>query len=312
MLSRRTAHGLDWLFFFVADLQTGFGPFIAVYLTRQSWTQAQLGLVLGIGTVSAMLAQVPAGMLVDSIRGKATAASVALLGIGASAALMAWSPAFWSVTLAQVVHGFASCMLNPALAALTLGLVSTAALAERLGRNARFAAIGSAAGAVLMGLCGTYVSSRAVFWLAALLCVPALFALRSLRRGTASPAAAQLPAIPPRESVKDVCKDPRLMAFLACTLLFQLANAAMLPLAAVEITKRSDQRASLIIAACILVPQMIVALLSPFAGRAADRWGRRTVLLVGFCALPARAFLLSVVTNPYGIVACLLYTSRCV
>jgi MFS family permease len=94
-----------------------------------------------------------------------------------------------------------------------------------------------------------------------------------------------------------------LLAYIACTLLFHLANAAMLPLAGVEITKRADEHASLIIAACILVPQMIVALLSPFAGRAADRWGRRTVLLVGFCALPARAFLLSVVTNPYGIVA---------
>ena len=71
-------------------------------------------------------------------------------------------------------------MLNPALAALTLGLVSGAALAERLGRNARFAAIGSAVGVILMGVCGTWVSTQAVFWLAALMCVPALIALQSL------------------------------------------------------------------------------------------------------------------------------------
>src|SRR5580698_7852958 len=70
----RTSRGLDWLFFFVADLQTGFGPFIAVYLTRNRWTQAELGLALGIGSVSAMLAQVPAGMLVDATPRKAIAA----------------------------------------------------------------------------------------------------------------------------------------------------------------------------------------------------------------------------------------------
>ena len=71
MASRRALRGLDWLFFFVADLQTGFGPFIAVYLTAHSWTQAELGLALGVGSASAMLAQVPAGLLVDALRSKA-------------------------------------------------------------------------------------------------------------------------------------------------------------------------------------------------------------------------------------------------
>ena len=301
MAPRRAEHGLDWLFFFVADLQTGFGPFIAVYLTSHQWTQAELGIALGVASVSTMLAQVPAGLLVDLLRSKATAAAMALVGISTGALLMAWSPAFWPVLLAQTVYGFASCMLNPALAALTLGLVSTAALAERLGRNARFAAIGSAVGAVLMGACGSFESPRAVFWLAALLCGPALLALWSLgQRIEIRPLVG--PADPTRETMRHVLLDRRLLAYAACTLLFHLANAAMLPLAAVEITKRADERASLIIAACILVPQLLLASLSPFAGRAADRWGRRAVLLVGFCALPARAMLLAVVTDPLWIV----------
>jgi hypothetical protein len=268
MASRRALRGLDWLFFFVADLQTGFGPFIAVYLTHHRWTQAELGLALGMASASAMLAQVPAGLLVDLMRSKAVAAAVALVGIGASAMLMAWSPAFWPVLLAQAVQGFASCMLNPALAALTLGLVSAAALAERLGRNARYAAIGSAVGAGLMGACGTWVSTRAVFWLAALLCGPALLALRSLGRQIAVPPSAKVSG-PTRAAVRDVLLDRRLLAYVACTILFHLSNAAMLPLARVEITKRADQNANLIIAACILVPQMLVALSSPLMGRAA-------------------------------------------
>ena len=229
MEPRRELRGLNWLFFFVADLQTGFGPFVAVYLTSHSWTQAELGLALGVGSASAMLAQVPAGMLVDALRSKAAAAAVALVAIGASAMLMAWSPALWPVLLAQSMQGVASCMLNPALAALTLALVSRAAVAERLGRNARFAAIGSAVGAVLMGVCGTLVSTQAVFWLAALLCVPALIALRSLGNRTQVPAPAEV-ATPVREAMLSVLLDRRLLAYVACTMLFTLANAAMLPL----------------------------------------------------------------------------------
>src|SRR6202042_197228 len=103
MRSLGASRGLDWLFFFVADLQTGFGPFIAVYLTAHSWTQAQLGIALGVASVSGMLAQVPAGLVVDMLRGKALAAAVALVGIGASAMLMAVSPAFWPVLIAQTL-----------------------------------------------------------------------------------------------------------------------------------------------------------------------------------------------------------------
>ncbi len=301
MEPRRELRGLDWLFFFVADLQTGFGPFVAVYLTAHSWTQAELGLALGVGSASAMLAQVPAGLLVDALRSKAMAAAAALVGIGASAMLMAWSPALWPVMLAQSLQGFASCMLNPALAALTLGLVSRAAVAERLGCNARFAAIGSAVGAVLLGVCGTFVSTQAIFWLAALLCVPALIALRSLGNSTQVPAPAKV-AGPVREAMRGVLLDRRLLAYVACAMLFTLANAAMLPLAGVEITKRADEKASLIIAACILVPQFVVALLAPLAGRVAQQFGRRGVLLVGFCALPARALLLAMVTDPMWII----------
>lgn len=305
MASKRAQRGLDWLFFFVADLQTGFGPFIAVYLTHHKWTQGELGIALAVGSMTSLLAQVPGGMLVDALRNKSIAAALALAGICASAVMLALSPEFWPVLMAQALHGFASCMLNPALAAVTLGLVSGALVAERLGQNARYAAIGSGVGAALMGACGTYVSTQAVFWLAALFCVPALLALRALANAPPPPQPAVPDPLPPpvhQTPIRAVLLDRRLIAYLGCILLFHLANAAMLPLAAAEITKRADDEASLIIAACILVPQMLVALLSPWAGAAAERWGRRSVLIVGFCALPARALLLSMVDDPYLVV----------
>ena len=55
--SRQSLRCLDWFIFFLADVQTGFGPFIAVYLTTQKWTQVEIGFVLSIGGVVALLHQ---------------------------------------------------------------------------------------------------------------------------------------------------------------------------------------------------------------------------------------------------------------
>jgi len=66
--SRNSLHGLDWFVFFLADAQVGFGPLIAVYLTAEKWTQGDIGLVLTIGGLVALIGQMPGGALVDAAR----------------------------------------------------------------------------------------------------------------------------------------------------------------------------------------------------------------------------------------------------
>ena len=66
--SRESQRGLDWFIFFLADVQTGFGPFIAVYLTTQKWTQVEIGFVLSIGGIIGLLGQMPGGAIVDAAR----------------------------------------------------------------------------------------------------------------------------------------------------------------------------------------------------------------------------------------------------
>ena len=58
-----------------------------------------------------------------------------------------------------------------------------------------------------------------------------------------------------------------LLILAGCVMLFQLANAAMLPLLGGVVTMRSSQWATVLIAACIVVPQIVVALISPWVGR---------------------------------------------
>src|SRR3974377_1944999 len=79
----RSLRAREWFNFFVANFQTGFGPFISVYLTGVGWTQGAIGAALSAGTVAGMVSQVPGGMLVDTIRNKRAAAAVAILAINA-------------------------------------------------------------------------------------------------------------------------------------------------------------------------------------------------------------------------------------
>ena len=305
-LAARGLPGLDWLNFFVANFQTGFGPFISVYLTSAGWTQAAIGAALSTGTIASVASQVPAGALVDAIRSKRGAAAAAIAVIGLSALAIALSPNFLAITVAEVLHSFASAILGPAIAAITLVLVDPSAFGERLGRNARYAAAGNAVAAGVMGSCAYYLGDRAVFLFAAGLSIPALAALRTLQEAPFAPLRTLRtvsPRVPKRATDQSwrFLLDRRLIAFAICAALFHLANAAMLPIAAAAVTKRSGSEAGLIIAACIVGPQLVTALLSPWAGRAAEAWGRRPILLLGFSALPIRGILLAWVADPYLI-----------
>ena len=293
---------LDLVNFFVADVQTGFGPFVAVYLTSSKWTQVEIGFALTLGTVTSLISQLPAGILVDAVRNKRMAASGALVSVIIAATLLAIEPTQLPVLIAQILHGFASCVITPAIAAISLHLVGHAALGERLGRNARYSSIGNGLAAAALGATGAYFSSRFVFILTAASCFPALAALWAIRPGPHG--RAQTTSHPlDFPGLKSLLVDHRLLVFAICVLLFHLSNAAMLPLAGAAVTMRAGNLANFIIAACIVVPQVVVALMSPWVGRAAEKFGRKRLLLLGWGALPLRGLLLAVLPGSWLLVA---------
>lgn len=304
-LGARSRFGLDWLNFFVANIQAGFGPFVAVYLAGQKWTQVEIGLVLSIGTIAAMISQVPAGALVDWLRDKRLATAAGLVGIMVAALLTALTPAQMAIAAAQVLHGFASSVISPSIAAISLAVVGLHGMGRRVGRNARFASLGNAVAAALMGLCAGLVSERAVFVLAACFTLPAFLALRMI------PAAELHPEMPPPPP--SVPESPGLLAaadrrqlalvvFAAAAFLFQLCNAAQLPLASIAVTATAGRLSGPLIAACVVVPQAVVALLSPRVGEAAESFGRKWILVAGFAALPLRALLFALAPNAWLVV----------
>jgi len=301
--SRASLRGLDWFIFFVADVQTGFGPFVSVYLTAQRWTQFDIGLVLSAAGFVSLLGQMPGGAIVDAARSERFVAGVAIITICISALTYAALPIFPIVLAGSILHALASCVLGPAMVAISVGLVGHAAIGERLGRNARFASIGNGLAAAVMGACGYLLSTRAVFIVTVLLLIPALMALRTISPGEIDPEQAhgakpQRPAIKPPIRPGELMHNRPLLIFAGCLLMFHLANGAMLPLMGSVMTMRSAQWATLLIAACIVVPQLVVAALSPWFGSRAEIWGRRPLLLLGFAALPIRGVLFAVVSDP--------------
>lgn len=309
--AERSLTGLKWLNFLVAAMLVGFGPFLSLYLTTQLWDAGQIGLALSIGTAVAMTTQVPAGALVDAIHSKPLAAGGAISAIVVAAGMIAVAPGTAVVIAALAIQAIASGVLTPAIASITLALSRRKELGERLGNNVRYAAIGSAAAAALMGWVGYWFSQRAIFFAAGVLGLTALVALRAIHRSEIAdaPARTDHPSVappgrraePPRR-FRDLCLDRRLLICAACIALFQLGNAAVLPLAINAVTRASGRVADLVIPAAIIVPQALTAILSPWFGRLSETWGRRPVALLGLAALPIRVLLFAINDDPYLMV----------
>ena len=306
--SPQSLRGLDWFTFFLGDIQTGFGPFIAVYLATQKWNQTDIGLVLSIGALASLFSQIPGGWLVDGVRSERSAAAAAVSAIGVSAFMMAVWPVFMAVAASRALQAVATSVLSPAVAAISLGLVGRYALAARLGRNARFASAGNGAAAVIMGATGHFVSAQAVFFVTAGFTFPALVALFRIRDREVNAASAHGGVADKETSgmvrgLEQLFKSRALWVFMGGIIMFQLANAPMLPLVATELTKTSSSWAVSLIGACIVLPQFIVALFAPWVGRLAQRIGRRPLLVVALAVLPVRGAFLAFFDGIFPVVA---------
>jgi len=296
--------GLDRINFFLAGMQAGFGPFVAVLLADEKWTQQNIGYVLSVGGLAGLLSQLPGGELLDISRSKRFLVALGAIVVAVSALVMALWPILPVVFTASVLQGLTGGILGPAVAAISLGLVGHTALAERLGRNQRFASAGALTVTGLMGAIGYFLSYRAIFFVSAALVLPLLLAITRVRsadihfgRSCGQPDHhASTP--PPRAERLSLSKNFNLLTFAVCLFLFQFANASMLPLAGERLAYRSGTGASFVISALIITPQVVVVLAAPWVGQLAQSWGRRPLLLIGFGALVVRALLFAVTIDP--------------
>ena len=310
--TRRSLYGLDGANFFVAAMQAGFGMFVTVYLVENRWALQDIGFALTISTICSLISQVPAGAFIDHLHDKRLAARLGTIGVGAAALLLALTPARPAVYLAQALQGLASSLISPGIAAITLVTVGQTEFCHRIGRNARYSSLGAGLTAAVMGLTASYFEPVSIFWLTAALAVPALLSLSLVAPAlaTTSGAAPSVGAERPDdtritwEGLKRLFTDHRLLIFALCIVLFFASSAALPQGVAARAARNYPDIATIIVAATILLPQGIVALISPWVGRTAEHLGRRPMLLLGWGLLPVQAVLYAILPGPYAVVIC--------
>jgi MFS family permease len=302
-----TLRGLDWLNFFLADVQTGVGPFLAIYLAGYGWNQERVGLALTVGGLAGILAQTPAGALVDQAHRKRTLIAAGIGALALGALLIAFAPTFWSVISAQVLIGGASSVFGPAICAISLGIVGRHLFDARQGRNQSFNSAGNVVAAVSMGLLGYLISNRSIFFFVAVCAIPTLFALSKIRadeidyeraRGAKEVAGDGKPV-----GAAVVLKERPLLIFLICAVMFHFANAAMLPLLGEMLAKGHGRSSMMFMSACVVTTQLVITIIASWSGRKAGSWGRKPLLLIGFGVLPIRAVLYTLTSNTDALVA---------
>jgi predicted MFS family arabinose efflux permease len=305
--SVRTLRGLDWLNFFLADVQTGVGPFLAIYLAGHNWNEERVGLALTVGGIAGILTQTPAGALVDHLRSKRVLIFAGVIALAVGALLIALVPTFWSVMSAQVLIGGTSSIFGPVICAVSLGIVGRAAFDARQGRNQTFNSAGNVTAAVLMGLLGYFISNRCIFFFVAVCTLPTILALLLIRPAEIDYERAR----GAREGDKDakpvgalaLLKEGPLLIFLVCAVMFHFANAAMLPLLGEMLAKGQGRSSMMFMSACVVTTQLVITLLASWTGRKAGSWGRKPLLLVAFGVLPVRAVLYTLTANTVALVA---------
>jgi MFS family permease len=305
--SRSTLRGLDWLNFFLADVQTGVGPFLAIYLAGYGWNEERVGLALTVGGIAGILAQTPAGALVDQVHHKRTLIAAGIGALALGALLIAFVPTFWSVMSAQVLIGGTSSIFGPAICAISLGIVGHHLFDARQGRNQSFNSAGNVVAAVSMGVLGYLVSNRSIFFFVAVCTLPTLFALRKIRadeidyeraRGAKEDAVDGKPV-----GAAVLLKERPLIIFLICAVMFHFANAAMLPLLGEMLAKGHGRSSMMFMSACVVTTQFVITIIAAWSGRKAGSWGRKPLLLIAFGVLPIRAVLYTLTSNTVALVA---------
>lgn len=285
-ISHRSRLGLDWMNFFLADVQIGFGAFVAFYLAELGWQKSEVGLALSTGTVAALISQIPGGALVDALLWKRGLVAIGVCMIAVSALILALIPSFPLVFLAETLHGVTGGLVTPAIAAISLGLVGRSAMSARTGRNYRFDAAGNALTAGAMGLAGSYFAKSAIFLGAAALCVPAIIALSLIRSDEIDYSRARNAGVGKKaksfQRIFELGRNTKLYVFAACLFLFQIADASMLPIVSQNLAQGENQQSPLLMAGLIATPQIVVAVLAPWIGYYSERFGRKPLLLIGF------------------------------
>ncbi|MHC2338508.1 MFS transporter [Bradyrhizobium sp. USDA 4454] len=303
---QRANRALDAANFFLADVRDGLGPYLAIYLlTEQRWDEASIGVVMSIAGFAGIVAQTPAGALVDATRAKRFVMVFAALIITCASLVLPLCAGFWPVVLSQSIAHAAGVIFPPTIAAVSLGVAGHRAFTARVGRNEGFNHAGNAAAATIAGGTAYFFGPQTVFYVLGCMTVASLISVlaipeeaidHDLARGNSDGDNER----PSGFGVLLTCRP--LLIFAVCVTLFHLSNAAMLPLVGQKLALQDKNLGTSMMAACILAAQIVMVPMAMLVGARADRWGHKRFFLAALLILPLRGALYTLSDNEAWLV----------
>jgi predicted MFS family arabinose efflux permease len=312
--SRRANRALDAANFFLADVRDGLGPYLAVYLlTEQKWDEARIGIVMSIATFAGIIAQTPAGALVDATKAKRLVMVSAAILVASASLLLPLFQSFWPVAISQGLAHAAGVVFPPAIAAVSLGIVGHRRFTARIARNETFNHAGNATAAAIAGAAALQFGPTVVFYLLAVMSLASLLSVLSIPANAINDDVARglpdlendEPGRPERDrpsglSVLLTCRP--LLVFAVCVILFHLSNAAMLPLVGQKLALQDKNLGTSLMSACIVAAQVVMVPMAMLVGAKADKWGHKRFFLAALLILPVRGALYTLSDNPAWLV----------
>jgi len=290
--------------FFMADMQSGIGPFVGVFLQERGWASGLIGTAMPIGNVAGMLVTTPIGGLIDSSHNKRLWVVIPGVSVVLASAIILVSQNFWAVTFSQIAQSLASAAIVPAVTGITLGIAKQKGFNALNGRNQAFNHAGNMVGAALSGYLGYTFGYVAVFMLAAVfgaiacvLMIPAKAIDDRQARGSKEDESKN-----PPDALSVLLKHKPLLVLALALAIFHLGNAAIVPLYGLAAVAQRQANGPSFVATTVVIAQGVMVVTSLVAMQVAGKRNYWPVILVSFMFLPLRGVLAFFVTGWWGVV----------
>jgi len=292
--------------FFMADMQSGIGPFVGVFLLERGWASGMIGTAMAIGNIAGMIITTPVGGFIDASRHKRAWVIVPGTAMVAASSIILFSQDFWAVTVSQVATSVAGAAIVPAVTGITLGMVGQKGFNRQNGRNQAFNHAGNMVGAALSGLLGWLFGYFSVFLLSALFGAITVACVLLIPSDSIDDRAARGSKEDDPESQPSgltvLLKHKALLVLALALAVFHLGNAAIVPLYGMSAVSNSEANGPSFVATIIVIAQAVMVIASVVAMHVVERRNYWLVLLGSFLVLPLRGVLAYFLTGWWGVV----------
>lgn len=288
MNNNQSLKGLNWLNFFIAVVSTGVGSFLVVYLSSNlNWTPRDIGFAMSAMSFATVLFQSPAGFFVDKTSFRRGVIVIPSLMIAMAALLMQLYPVFPVILTGRIIMGIAAALYVPGLVALAQHLSEKNDFDKTISKNRAYTHAGNVIFSILIGIICKYTNNEGLFYCLIVLALASAVNAMLIRAKDIKPAL--VPDAGKQTAGKTSLYNRAFIVFIVAAFLFNAANGALLPLIGQQLSKTNVGSASLYMSACIVISQLVMIPVAYWCGLDIHK-GRKKLLVIGFVALPLRAF----------------------